>query len=87
MPFLGGCSDNGAGRVGLWAWRSSHSRLADCGLQAKEKELAFGNVLVNSKQSRFLVLLNDGNCTLYYRLYLEQRSPEAVDNHPLGTWA
>ncbi|XP_063646851.1 cilia- and flagella-associated protein 65 isoform X1 [Pan troglodytes] len=53
-------------------------------LSAKEKELAFGNVLVNSKQSRFLVLLNDGNCTLYYRLYLEQRSPEAVDNHPLA---
>nr|XP_055146660.1 cilia- and flagella-associated protein 65 isoform X5 [Symphalangus syndactylus] len=53
-------------------------------LSAKEKELAFGNVLVNSKQSRFLVLLNDGNCTLYYRLYLEQGSPEAVDNHPLA---
>nr|XP_011738987.1 cilia- and flagella-associated protein 65 isoform X4 [Macaca nemestrina] len=53
-------------------------------LSAKEKQLAFGNVLVNSKQSRFLVLLNDGNCTLYYRLYLEQGSPEAVDNHPLA---
>ncbi|XP_017390682.1 cilia- and flagella-associated protein 65 isoform X7 [Cebus imitator] len=53
-------------------------------LSAKEKELAFGNVLVNSKQSRSLVLLNDGNCTLYYRLYLEQGSPEVVDNHPLA---
>ncbi|XP_054405827.1 cilia- and flagella-associated protein 65 isoform X1 [Pongo abelii] len=53
-------------------------------LSAKEKELDFGNVLVNSKLSRFLVLLNDGNCTLYYRLYLEQGSPEAVDNHPLA---
>ncbi|XP_033086089.1 cilia- and flagella-associated protein 65 isoform X2 [Trachypithecus francoisi] len=53
-------------------------------LSAKEKQLDFGNVLVNSKQSRFLVLLNDGNCTLYYRLYLEQGSPEAVDNHPLA---
>uniref|UniRef100_A0A8C9J5I9 Cilia and flagella associated protein 65 n=1 Tax=Piliocolobus tephrosceles TaxID=591936 RepID=A0A8C9J5I9_9PRIM len=53
-------------------------------LSAKEKQLDFGSVLVNSKQSRFLVLLNDGNCTLYYRLYLEQGSPEAVDNHPLA---
>ncbi|XP_035161653.2 cilia- and flagella-associated protein 65 isoform X5 [Callithrix jacchus] len=53
-------------------------------LSAKEKEVAFGNVLVNSKQSRFLVLLNDGNCTLYYRLYLEQGSPEVADNHSLA---
>ncbi|XP_008582718.1 PREDICTED: coiled-coil domain-containing protein 108 [Galeopterus variegatus] len=53
-------------------------------LSAKEKELDFGNMLVNSKQSRFLVLLNDGNCTLYYRLYLEQCSPEVIDNDPLA---
>ncbi|KAB1279386.1 Cilia- and flagella-associated protein 65 [Camelus dromedarius] len=53
-------------------------------LSAKEKELDFGNVLVNSKQSRILVLLNDGNCTLYYRLLLEQNSPEVVGNGPLA---
>uniref|UniRef100_A0A8D0U5J0 Cilia and flagella associated protein 65 n=1 Tax=Sus scrofa TaxID=9823 RepID=A0A8D0U5J0_PIG len=53
-------------------------------LSAKEKELDFGNILVNSKQSRTLVLLNDGDCTLYYRLFLEQCSPEAVDNGPLA---
>eukprot|EP00069_Balaena_mysticetus_P020997 bmy_13368T0 len=53
-------------------------------LSAKEKELDFGNVLVNSKQTRMLVLLNDGNCTLYYRLFLEQCSPEAVGNGPLA---
>lgn len=46
-------------------------------------------MLVNSEQARMLVLLNDGNCTLYYRLFLEQCSPEAVGNGPLGTqtWA
>ncbi|XP_032492501.1 cilia- and flagella-associated protein 65 [Phocoena sinus] len=53
-------------------------------LSAKEKELDFGNVLVNSEQTRMLVLLNDGNCTLYYRLFLEQCSPEAVGNGPLA---
>lgn len=42
---------------------------------------------MNSKQSRTLVLLNNGDCTLYYRLFLEQCSPEAVDNGPLGTQA
>ena len=68
-----------AGEPGLW--------LADSGPQAKEKELDFGNLLVNSKQSRLLVLLNDGNCTLYYRLFLEQCSPEVMDDSPLGTQA
>ncbi|XP_004402829.1 PREDICTED: coiled-coil domain-containing protein 108 [Odobenus rosmarus divergens] len=53
-------------------------------LSVKEKELDFGNVLVNSKQSRLLMLLNDGNCTLYYRLFLEQCSPEVVDDSPLA---
>ncbi|XP_044890430.1 cilia- and flagella-associated protein 65 isoform X2 [Felis catus] len=53
-------------------------------LSAKEKELDFGNLLVNSKQSRLLVLLNDGNCTLYYRLFLEQCSPEVMDDSPLA---
>uniref|UniRef100_A0A673SXB1 Cilia and flagella associated protein 65 n=1 Tax=Suricata suricatta TaxID=37032 RepID=A0A673SXB1_SURSU len=53
-------------------------------LSAKEKELDFGNLLVNSKQSRLLVLLNDGNCTLYYRLSLEQCSPEVVGDSPLA---
>nr|XP_036872459.1 cilia- and flagella-associated protein 65 isoform X2 [Manis javanica] len=51
-------------------------------LSAKEKELDFGNMLVKSKQSRMLVLLNDGNCTLYYRLSLEQCSPEVISNDP-----
>ncbi|XP_022355528.1 cilia- and flagella-associated protein 65 [Enhydra lutris kenyoni] len=53
-------------------------------LSVKEKELEFGNVLVNSKQRRSLMLLNDGNCTLYYRLFLEQCSPQVVDNGPLA---
>lgn len=46
-------------------------------------------MLVNSKQSRLLVLLNEGSCTLYYRLFLEQGSPEVVGDDPLGTqsWA
>lgn len=61
--------------------------LANSGPQAKEKELDFGNMLVKSKQSRMLVLLNDGNCTLYYRLSLEQCSPEVISNDPPGTWA
>ncbi|XP_049744169.1 cilia- and flagella-associated protein 65 isoform X2 [Elephas maximus indicus] len=52
-------------------------------LSVKEQELDFGNVLVHSKQSRFLVLLNNGNCALYYRLFLEQSSPEVVSNDPL----
>lgn len=69
----------GVGKPGLWP--------ADSGPQVKEKELEFGNVLVNSKQSRSLKLLNDGNCTLYYRLFLEQCSPQVVDNGPLGTRA
>ncbi|EHA97571.1 Coiled-coil domain-containing protein 108, partial [Heterocephalus glaber] len=51
-------------------------------LSAEAKELDFGNLLVDSKQSRNLVLLNDGNCTLYYHLYLEQRSPEGLDHDP-----
>lgn len=69
----------GLGKPGLWP--------ADSGPQVKEKELEFGNVLVNSKQSRSLMLLNDGNCTLYYHLFLEQCSPQVVDNGPLGTRA
>lgn len=59
--------------------------LANSGLQAKEKELDFGNVVVNNQQSRFLVLQNEGNCTLDYRLFLEQHSPENISNDPLGT--
>ncbi|KAM6151943.1 cilia- and flagella-associated protein 65 [Erethizon dorsatum] len=51
-------------------------------LAAEMKELDFGNVLVDSKQSGSLVLLNDGNCTLYYRLYLEQHSPKGLDHDP-----
>ncbi|XP_046498897.1 cilia- and flagella-associated protein 65 isoform X4 [Equus quagga] len=53
-------------------------------LSAKEKELDFGNMLVNSKQSRLLVLLNEGSCTLYYRLFLEQGSPKVVGDDPLA---
>lgn len=81
LPCLGDSPRPGVGKAGLW--------LADSGHQAKEKELDFGNVLVNDKQSRLLMLLNDGNCTLYYRLFLEQCSPVVVDNSPLGTraWA
>lgn len=59
--------------------------LADSGPQVKEKELDFGNVMVNSQQSRLLVLLNEGNCTLHYHLFLEQCSPEGISNDPLGT--
>ncbi|XP_013375236.1 PREDICTED: coiled-coil domain-containing protein 108 isoform X3 [Chinchilla lanigera] len=51
-------------------------------LSAETKQLDFGNMLVGSTQSRSLVLLNDGNCTLYYHLYLEQRSPEGPDGDP-----
>ncbi|XP_069872977.1 cilia- and flagella-associated protein 65 isoform X3 [Dipodomys merriami] len=49
-------------------------------LSAKTKVLDFGNVLVNSRQSRDLALLNQGNCTIYYRLTLEQTSPEGVEH-------
>ncbi|KAI4588253.1 hypothetical protein MJG53_002661 [Ovis ammon polii x Ovis aries] len=56
-------------------------------LSAQEKELDFGNMLVNGKQTRMLVLLNDGDCTLHYRLFLEQSDPKAVENSPLGTQA
>ncbi|XP_008823962.1 cilia- and flagella-associated protein 65 isoform X2 [Nannospalax galili] len=51
-------------------------------LSAKQKELDFGNVLVNSQEVRSLVLLNNGNCTLYYRLVLEQHRPKDFNNDP-----
>ncbi|XP_049985575.1 cilia- and flagella-associated protein 65 isoform X1 [Alexandromys fortis] len=51
-------------------------------LSAKPKELDFGNVLVNSREVKSLVLLNDGNCTLYYRLVLEQQGPKDFNNDP-----
>ncbi|XP_058520276.1 cilia- and flagella-associated protein 65 [Ochotona princeps] len=82
-------------QVGMWAWEaglplsakppSTHYllRLVGMGISssisAKEKELDFGNLLVDSKESRFLTLHNEGDCTLYYRLHLEQHSPEADD--------
>uniref|UniRef100_A0A4X2JWM6 Cilia and flagella associated protein 65 n=1 Tax=Vombatus ursinus TaxID=29139 RepID=A0A4X2JWM6_VOMUR len=49
-------------------------------ITAKEKELDFGNVLVDSEQRKDLVLLNDGNCTLHYRLFVDQtmRGPSAL---------
>ncbi|XP_037379967.1 cilia- and flagella-associated protein 65 [Talpa occidentalis] len=53
-------------------------------LSVQEKELDFGNILVNSSQSRPLVILNEGHCTLHYRLYLEQSSPELVHGDPLA---
>ncbi|XP_035294734.1 cilia- and flagella-associated protein 65 isoform X2 [Cricetulus griseus] len=54
-------------------------------LSAKPKELDFGNVLVNSREVKSLVLLNDGNCTLYYRLVLEQHRPKGLNNDPCET--
>ncbi|XP_031223880.1 cilia- and flagella-associated protein 65 isoform X3 [Mastomys coucha] len=51
-------------------------------LSANPKELDFGNVLVNSQEVKSLVLLNDGNCTLYYRLILEQHRPKGLNNDP-----
>ncbi|XP_076787763.1 cilia- and flagella-associated protein 65 isoform X1 [Arvicanthis niloticus] len=51
-------------------------------LSAKPTELDFGNVLVNSQEVKSLVLMNDGNCTLYYRLVLEQHRPKGLNNDP-----
>ncbi|XP_006496055.1 cilia- and flagella-associated protein 65 isoform X4 [Mus musculus] len=51
-------------------------------LSAKPVELDFGNVLVNSQEVKPLVLLNDGNCTLYYRLVLEQHRPKGLHSDP-----
>lgn len=44
---------------------------------------------MNSREVKSLVLLNDGNCTLYYRLVLEQHGPNGLNNDPCGTeaWA
>ncbi|KAM5267433.1 cilia- and flagella-associated protein 65 isoform 1-T1 [Hipposideros larvatus] len=78
-------------RVGVWVWEAglppntkppttTHYMIR----LAKEKELDFGNVTVNSKQSRLLVLLNEGNCTLHYHLFLEQHSPESISNDALA---
>ncbi|XP_074047437.1 cilia- and flagella-associated protein 65 isoform X2 [Macrotis lagotis] len=58
-------------------------------ITAKEKEIDFGNVLVNSEQRKDLVLLNDGNCTLNYRLFVEQMmkgpcDPEEMNNEPIA---
>lgn len=44
-------------------------------------------MLVNSREVKSLLLLNDGNCTLYYRLALEQHRPQGLDNDPCGTEA
>lgn len=74
-----------------WGLRGGKARagglgvLANSGPQAKEKELDFGNVLVDNQQSRLLVLHNEGNCALDYRLFLEQHSPESIGDDPLGT--
>uniref|UniRef100_A0A8C5L8Q8 Cilia and flagella associated protein 65 n=1 Tax=Jaculus jaculus TaxID=51337 RepID=A0A8C5L8Q8_JACJA len=51
-------------------------------LSAQVRELDFGNVLVNSRQCKSLVLLNEGNCTLSYRLVLEQHEPQDFNNDP-----
>ncbi|KAF6113167.1 cilia and flagella associated protein 65 [Phyllostomus discolor] len=53
-------------------------------LSAKEKELDFGNVVVNGEQSRLLAILNEGNCILHYRLFLEQCSPEGASDEALA---
>lgn len=44
---------------------------------------------MNSQEVKSLVLLNDDNCTLYYRLILEQHRPKGLNNDPCGTeaWA
>lgn len=44
---------------------------------------------MNSQEVKSLVLMNDGNCTLYYRLVLEQHRPKGLNNDPCGTeaWA
>ncbi|XP_051010503.1 cilia- and flagella-associated protein 65 [Acomys russatus] len=51
-------------------------------LYAKPKEMDFGNILVNSQEVKSLELLNDGNCTLYYRLVLERHRPMGLNNDP-----
>lgn len=84
---LWGPSEAGVGGNSGVALGVPHPGLADSGPQAQEKELDFGNMLVNGRQTRMLVLLNDGNCTLHYRLFLQQSHPEAVGNGPLGTQA
>ncbi|XP_056664054.1 cilia- and flagella-associated protein 65 isoform X7 [Monodelphis domestica] len=55
---------------------------------AKEKELDFGNVLVDSEQRKEMILLNDGNCTLHYRLFVEQTlsgpcDPDVMKTDPI----
>lgn len=42
-------------------------------------------MVVHNQQSMLLVLQNEGNCTLDYRLFLEQTSPENISDKPLGT--
>ncbi|XP_004617232.2 cilia- and flagella-associated protein 65 [Sorex araneus] len=53
-------------------------------LSAREKEVDFGNMLVSSRQSRELTILNEGNCALSYRLFLEQSSPPVSPGEPLA---
>ncbi|XP_008257396.3 cilia- and flagella-associated protein 65 isoform X1 [Oryctolagus cuniculus] len=85
-------------QVGMWAWEaglppgakppSTHYllRLVGMGISgsisAKEKELDFGNMLVGSEENRSLEFGNDGDCTLYYHLHLEQHSPEGDAEDP-----
>ncbi|XP_056664049.1 cilia- and flagella-associated protein 65 isoform X2 [Monodelphis domestica] len=57
-------------------------------ITAKEKELDFGNVLVDSEQRKEMILLNDGNCTLHYRLFVEQTlsgpcDPDVMKTDPI----
>lgn len=42
-------------------------------------------MMVSSKKTRELVILNEGNCALSYRLHLEQNSPPVSFGEPLGT--
>ncbi|XP_043852035.1 cilia- and flagella-associated protein 65 [Dromiciops gliroides] len=88
------CWDEGASS-GLPPSQTNHYLLRVIGegikgsITAKEKELDFGNVLVDSEQRKDLVLLNDGNCTLHYRLFVEQTmsgpcDPEEMKSDPVA---
>ncbi|XP_078535340.1 cilia- and flagella-associated protein 65 [Lissotriton helveticus] len=56
---------------------------------AEEEQLDLGNILVGGSQSQDLVLLNNGDCSLYYALNVEQDitgpcDPDEVLNDPVA---
>ncbi|XP_069083229.1 cilia- and flagella-associated protein 65 [Pleurodeles waltl] len=58
-------------------------------ISAEEEHLDLGNILVGVSQSHNLVLLNNGNCSLYYALNVEQVitgpcDPDEVLNDPVA---